>query len=311
MKKQFLLGVLLISMLLSACAPARSVAQELGIQNMDRAGVSEGFAPAPGIAYDEAKAFEESFASPQAVERVVIKNASLEIIVEDPISSVDAISRMADEMGGFVVSSSIFRTRTARGVEVPEGNITVRVPADRLDEAIDRIKGLVGNPGEDVLNENVTGQDVTREYTDLQSRLRNQENAAEALRKILDDARRTEDVLQVYQELNRVTEQIEVLKGQIRYFDESARLSAISVRVQSKEAIAPISVAGWTPVGVARDALQALVDALQFLVNASIWLVVFCLPLGLLILVPGFFIFRGFRRYRARKKAAQASSDAA
>jgi hypothetical protein len=136
------------------------------------------------------------------------------------------------------------------------------------------------------LNENISGQDVTREYTDLKSRLKNQEDAAEALRKIMDEARRTEDVLQVYQELNRVTEQIEVLKGQIRYYDESSRLSAISVRIQSKEAVTPIYGCGLDPTGVARDALQALVDILQVIVDASIWIVIVLPAVGLLILVP-------------------------
>lgn len=306
MKRHVLLAALVILLLLTACqaAPA-AIAPEMGVKDMDRAAVSEEFAPAPAPPYEVA--LHEGQAA-QTSERVVIKNASLEIIVADPISSVDAISRMAEEMGGFVVNSSTFRTRTARGVEVPEGFITVRVPAIRLTEAMDRIKALVADPDEDVLNEHITGQDITLEYTDLQSRLKNQEDAAEALRKILVEARRTEDVLLVHQELNRVTEQIELLKGQIRYFDESVRLSAISVRVQSEEAIAPITVAGWTPGGVARDALQALIDALRILVNASIWLVVFCLPLGVLVLIPGFFIYRGLRSYRKRKQAANKSS---
>jgi hypothetical protein len=135
---------------------------------MDRASASEGYAgPAPP-AFNEFKFIEDyDYEIPAAVERVVIKNASLEIVVQDPISSVDAISRMAEEMGGFVVNSNTYRIRTTRGNEVPEANITVRVPATRLNEAMDRIKALVGDPGQDVINENISGQDVTQEYTDL------------------------------------------------------------------------------------------------------------------------------------------------
>jgi hypothetical protein len=301
MNKRIFLSLIVFALLLSACSPA---APGSATQSMDRASASEGYAAPAAPAYNNSKSVDEyAYEAPAAVERVVIKNASLEIIVQDPVSSVDAISRMAEEMGGFVVSSNTYRTRTTRGNEVPEANITVRVPAARLNEAMDRIKALVGDPGQDVINENISGQDVTQEYTDLKSRLKNQEDAAEALRKIMDEAKKTEDVLRVYQELNRVTEQIEVLKGQIKYYEESSRLSGISVRIQSKEAVTPITVAGWTPIGVARDALQALVDTLQFLADASIWLVVFCLPLGLLALVPLYFIYRGIRGYRARRKA--------
>jgi hypothetical protein len=310
MNKRIFLSVVLFALLLSACSPAASVAQEFDTQSMDRASSVEGYAaPAPGApaSSNSASKGESSYQVPAAVERVVIKNASLEIVVQDPITAVDAITRMAEEMGGFVVNSNTYRIRTQRGNEVPEANITVRVPATRLNEAMERIKALVGDPGEDVINENISGQDVTQEYTDLQSRLKNQEDAAAVLRAIMDEAKRTEDVLQVYQELNRVTEQIEVLKGQIKYYEESSRLSAISVRIQSKDAVAPITVAGWTPVGDARDAFQALVDTLQYLARASTWIVIFCLPLGLLLLVPIHFIYKGFRHYQARRKPVPAA----
>jgi hypothetical protein len=312
MNKRIFLSVVLFALILSACSPASSLSQESTAKGMERASASEGNAapaPAPGApALSNSASMEEyDYQIPAAVERVVIKNASLEIVVQDPITSVDAISRMAEEMGGFVVNSNTYRIRTQRGNEVPEANITVRVPANRLNEAMERIKALVGNPGEDIINENISGQDVTQEYTDLQSRLKNQEDAAAVLRTIMDEAKRTEDVLRVYQELNRVTEQIEVLKGQIKYYEESSRLSAISVRIQSKEAVAPITVAGWTPVGDARNALQALVDALQYLAKASIWIVIFCVPLGLLLLVPLYFIYKGFRRYQARRKPLPAA----
>ena len=56
---------------------------------------------------------------------------------------------------------------------------------------------------------------MTSDYTDLQSRLRNLEDAEEQLRTIMDSAFNTEDVLTVYNRLVEVREQIEVIKGQI------------------------------------------------------------------------------------------------
>jgi hypothetical protein len=295
--KKYILLLFVSTMLLSSCQPAaHSVSDAAAPQSAS----SEGYYAARS--YDEAVS-ESGYTSSAPAERIVIKNARLEIVVEDPVVAVDSISRMSEEMSGFVVESSVYKTYLSRGGQVPEGSITVRVPANRLNEALDRIKALVGDPGKDIINEHVTGQDVTLEYTDLKSRLRNQEDAANALRELLLEARDTEHVLQIFQELNRVTEQIELLKGQISYFDESVRFSAISVRLQSQEAVVPISVAGWNPTGVARNALQTLIDVLQFLVDASIWVVIVCIPIGILFLVPLYFIFRTFRRYRNKRKA--------
>jgi hypothetical protein len=295
--KKYIIMFLVSTLLLSGCQPA---ARSFSDAAVPQSAPSEGYYSARS--YNESTS-ESGYATSASTERVVIKNARLEIVVEDPVFAVDSISHMAEEMGGFVVESSIYKTYLSRGGQVPEGSITVRVPADRLTEAMDQVKALVGDPGKDIITENVTGQDVTLEYTDLKSRLRNQEDAAQALRELLLEARDTEHVLQVFQELNRVTEQIELLKGQIRYYDESVRLSAISVRLQSQEAVVSISVAGWNPTGVARNALQTLIDVLQFLVDASIWVVIVCIPISILFLVPLYFILRTFRRYRSRRKA--------
>lgn len=304
MFKRPFFALLLIALLLAGCAPAFKSAAPAASDVAGGFSAPEAAPQAPREAATD-NSFGQAAGNAVEIERVVIMNASLDIVVADPAEAMQAITAMTEEMGGFVVSSSLFKTRTSQGLEVPQVRMTVRVPAKRRNEALGQIKALVEHPDEDVLNENVTGEDVTREYTDLKSRLRNQEQAAEQLRSILAEARRTEDVLNVYNELSRVTEQIEVLKGQIQYYEESARLSAVSVNIRSQESVAPLSIGGWKPVGTARDALQALIDAFKFLANAAIWVVIFCLPIGLLLGIPAYFIIRGFLRYKARRKASQ------
>ena len=199
-------------------------------------------------------------------------------------------------MTGFVVSSRLYKTYTEDGVEVPAANITVRVPAERLTEALDTIKALVADPATDIIYENVTGDDVTDQYTDLRSRLTNLENTEKQLQEIMDEAKKTEDVLNVYNQLVSIREQIEVTKGQIKYYEESAALSAISVNIQSLECVAPLTIGKWQPVGVARDAIQALVNTLKFLANAAIWIILFFVPVGLVIYFPLRFLWKGLKR---------------
>jgi hypothetical protein len=229
-------------------------------------------------------------------ERIVIKNADLSIVVEDPVASMDTIGQMAEELGGFMVSSNSYKTTTRSGLEVPNASITVRVPAEKLDEALVRIKALVDDPEVDILSENVSGQDVTSEVTDLESRLRNLQAAETQLLEIMDNADTTEDVVNIFRELTSVREEIEVLQGQIKYYRESASLSAISVYLQAKEAVQPITIAGWQPGLEAQKALQALVQGGQALVNILIWLAIFVLPLLAIIALPIFFIVKAVRK---------------
>lgn len=239
------------------------------------------------------------------VERLVIQNADLTIVVDDPASAMDAISALAKELTGFVVTSRSYKTRTSDGIELPQANITIRVPAASLDDALTRIKGLTRNPAEDVRNENRSGEDVTAAYTDLQSRLKNLEETEAQLREIMASATKTEDVMSVFNQLTYIREQIEVLKGQIKYYEESAALSAITVQILAQEAVAPLSIGGWKPVGVARDALQALINALKFLANLLIWVVIFLLPIALLVGLPIYLIVRGVRRRKPTPPVAK------
>jgi len=303
MVKRFLIAAVVLTFLLSGCSAAKQ-ANEAIVSDM---GMMEAPESAPelrglGSSYSqEAGSYSSTLA---LTERIVIRNANLSIVVKDPAVVMEDIISMANDFGGFVVNSSLFQRGTSSGAYVQGANITIRVPAARLDEARDRIKGYVEDPKEDILSDNISGQDVTQEYTDLKSRLRNSEDAAEQLRKIMDTATKPEDVLKVFNELKQVNEQIELLKGQIKYYDEAAAMSAISVDIQAEETVAPLSVAGWSPKGVARDALQALIDIYQLLASAVIWIGITCLPVAIPVGLVVFFIIKGWQRYRRKKKAS-------
>ncbi|MCK4800711.1 MAG: DUF4349 domain-containing protein [Anaerolineales bacterium] len=232
------------------------------------------------------------------ISRMVIKNASLSIVVEEPGATMDAISDLASEMGGFVVSSNLYRIQLDGGLEVPQANITIRVPVEKLDQVLEEIKSGAGQ----ILNENISGQDVTQEYTDLESRLRNLENAEQQLTSIMEEAYKTEDVLSVYNRLVEVQEQIELIKGQMQYYEQSAALSAISVNIQANEAVQPLKIGNWQPVGVAKRAIQALINTLKVFANIFIYLVLLVLPVTLILYFPGRWIWNGLKRLFARRK---------
>jgi hypothetical protein len=239
-----------------------------------------------------------SFASPEDVtERLVIRNANLSIVVTDPSQSVEDISRMAQEMGGFVVSSNVYQTTFDENVVSFRASITIRVPAERLDEALARIKEDVT----EVRNENISGQDVTQEYTDLKSQLRNLEAAEEELLKIMEASTEAEHVLDVFEHLRQVRGEIEVTKGRIQYFEESARMSAISVELIPDIAAQPLQIGRWQPQGTAKAALEALISALQFLAEAVIWGLICVAPIGVILGVPAWFVVRAIIRRRKAK----------
>lgn len=312
MIKRTLIPLLLMAVLLSACAAAKNNAVREAVPGFSSGSGAPEIMPLPAeppAAADQSAVIgKTAFASQtqqDLTNRLVIRNANLSIIVDDPAVTMDVITKMANTMGGFVVTSNLYQTIKTNQLKVPEAQVTVRVPAEQLDVALSQIKAQVKDPINDIVYENVSGQDVTQEYTDLQSRLRSLEATSTQLQAILNTATKVSDVLSVYNELRSVNEQIEVLKGQIQYYEQSARLSAISVTIQAKAGVQPVTIGGWEPKGVVKDALQKLIRAYQWLADTVIWIVIFFLPIAIPIGLLLFFLIRGIRKWNQKRKSTK------
>lgn len=239
-------------------------------------------------------------------ERMVIQNADLAIVVADPKARMQEIADMATSLGGFVVSSNIYTTYYGpNSAEAPEASIVVRIPSDKLDDALEAIK----KDAVDIQYENRSGQDVTNIYVDLQSQLKAKEAAEKKLLEILDQADETEDVLAVYTQLQIIQSEIEVLKGQIKYYDESVALSAVSVRLIAEETVKPVEIGGWKLQGAANDAIQDLINFTQGFTRFLIRFVLYTLPALILIAIPLYAIFLGGRAVYRRFAKSKAKAD--
>jgi hypothetical protein len=225
--------------------------------------------------------------------RMVIRNAEVSLVVTDARAVAEVASRLTESMGGFVTESRQWRENDAI-----RAHLILRVPSARLSE----VMGELRKQAVRVERETVTGQDVTEEYTDLGAQLTNLEATETELRELLSTVRqRTQkaaDILEVHAELTKVRGEIERIRGRMKYLSQLAAFSTINVDLVPDALAAPVVRPGWRPLAVAYDALRSLMDALQFLANTAIWLAIFGLPIGAIV-VGVFLILRAmFRRLR-------------
>lgn len=247
---------------------------------------------APGASSNVGYFQEGEVAQPLPEESLIVYTGNINIVVADTEAAVNDIQALAASLGGRVVSSSLFQS-TGNAFS---GQITIRVPAEQFAQAMTQIEELAV----EVRRSEQGSDDVTEEYVDLRARLQNLEATADRVRAFLDETRNVEEALAVNLELSRLESDIESYKGRIQYLEDQAAFSTITVSLTPDALAQPIEVGGWRLTGTARNAVEALLNALQGLARLLVWLAIFVLPLALLILLPLALIVRTWRRRRSR-----------
>ena len=311
-RRVVLLGVLgLVLLSLGACAavqrtsngtppmPAGTVAPEVAARGMPSRGAAAmpAQAPAPPMGVTDAAndtGAAEKPAAQASDDRRILRNADMAVAVTSVEEAAREAQAVADRLGGYVASANLFRE-----ADRLRGTISLRVPGDRLGEAMSAVEGL-GR----VESRRLSSNDVTEEYTDLNARLRNLEATERELLALLTSIReksgRAEDVLAVHRELSNIRAQIEQLKGRINYLDKSSALATLNVTLLPLPAGKPLVDNGWSPLDTAREASRALVRLLQGVGSAAIWALIVGLPLMLAVAIPLWLVYRGLRRRTAR-----------
>lgn len=250
---------------------------------------------------------DEQISDQVIADRKVIRTGQIEIQVTDTLEIMDEISRLVDRSGGYVSSSEVQPTG---GDGQPLVTLTIRIPAGELDTALSTIRGLA----EDVTYESIQSQDVTEEYVDIESRLRNLTALETELVALLAEVRQQENadpqkLLTVFNEVSNVRGEIEVLEGRRRLLEDQTSLSTINVSISPTPVSQPIVDEGWKPLVTVRNAAGDLVDALQTLGSGAIWFVVFALPVMLIVALPIWVGLRLLKRASRRRAAVETPAE--
>jgi hypothetical protein len=229
-----------------------------------------------------APAASDAAGMPALQDRMIIQHAEISMVVKDTETAATAIRNQAAAGGGYVSSSNLFRDG-----EQLRGTLTVRVPAQALPTFLDQIKSMAVR----VVRDNLSGEDVTQEYTDLGSRQRNLEATETELLALLTEVRQKPnakpgDILEVYDKITQIRGEIEQIKGRMQYLSNLTALATIQIELIPDALSKPVVEEGWQPLVTLREAASRLVKTLQVLVEALIWLVIYVLPVLILIALP-------------------------
>ncbi|HYF64843.1 MAG TPA: DUF4349 domain-containing protein [Herpetosiphonaceae bacterium] len=244
-------------------------------------------------------------------ERLVIKTATVEaqVAYAQLGEASRRVEQLVSRLNGYIVSND---DSTSAEESKAYATIAFRVPAASFDAAL---RGLEGE-GVTILRRDISGQDVTAEYVDNESQIRNLEATAARLRSFLEKAETVTEAIEVNRTLGEYEGQIEILKGRQQYLSDSADMSLITLTLRSKAVTFPAPVfpvefdKRWTPATAAAAAWADLLDlgkdVADLLIALGIWT-----PVWLPLLLLGRYLWRRFARPRLYPAPAAPISSAA
>ena len=291
------LTILIFGMVFIGCRAqaAPNAAEELAVssRDMDMVEEEESFAESEAAGEEEAVAPDKGIGEVSVTgDRKVIKTAYIELEIKagefDEILS--RLTNLAEQNGGFISNS---QSNSDSEGNMTSGNITIRIPSNKYISALEKVKDM-GT----VKSTSGSGQDVTQEYTDLESRLRNYEVQEEVLLDLMTQSKKVTDTLEVQRELSIVQEQIEIIKGRMQYLDDLISFSTIDVYFHEPE---PITATGWGFVESLKNGLRGAVKVLNWLAAAILFTSPLWILAGIILLIV-WRVIKARNRRRARKE---------
>lgn len=230
--------------------------------------------------------------------RKLIRRLDFHLVVRDTEGAAQQLQRLAVSLGGFVSDLN-----ASRSGGVLHYQMTLRVPAERLDRAREEIRRLAVR----VEKERMSTEDVTDQFVDLEARMRSLQLTESELRELLAESRersrKAGEVMEIYRELTGIRTQIEQIQGQLNALQNLVGLSTIQLSLEPDAAATPLVAEGWRPGETVRDAFGSLLGFLRWAADLAIVLIIVVLPAAILLLVPLVLLRKAWKRWGPAGKA--------
>ncbi|MBP5554485.1 MAG: DUF4349 domain-containing protein [Lachnospiraceae bacterium] len=322
MKKMNLFGKLAIAGLLS-------VSMLAGCGSADSA--AGNYAAAPQAAYDAeytvAETAEEydygfdnydmkvddsagtSASSPAAVDtsRKLVTTSYLDVETKEFDQLYADVENFVNGAGGYLESINTYNGSRYHGEVVERhADLTVRIPAQKLDEFIKQI----GNAG-NITNRSQSVEDITLTYVDLEAHKKTLRDEEARLEEFLRDAESIEDMIYIEDRLANVRYQIESMESQLRTFDNKVNYATIYLNISEVVEYTPVVYEEPSTWQKMKDGFsEQLEDIADFFKNFAIWFVshfIYLIFWGLVI----FGIVKWILYLNSEKRAAKIAAKAA
>lgn len=238
--------------------------------------------------------------------RKLIRTVSLSVETENYDALLDDVSARIAACGGYLESMN---ADTRYSSDSRYAYMTVRVPAERLDEFVTAVSGI-----SNVVQRSENTEDVTLTYVDLESHTNALRTEQERLITLLEQAENLSEILEIEDRLTDVRYQLEYMESQIRTYDNLVEYATVTLSISEVKKLTPTVVEEkgfWEKIGDGfmnslRSVWEGLKTFFSGLIIALPYLLAFAVFVGIIVVIAVLCVKKS-RKKAAKRQPAQMS----
>jgi hypothetical protein len=197
-----------------------------GSGSADRSEPYSGKATAPSMEESMQESGGTGAGDADLIGQKIIRNGSMTISVADAFETRTLLNGILSKYKAYISNEFLDNNDYATNY-----TIQIRVPAEQLDPLVTDIESLKGT----VTHKSIQARDVTEEYIDLETRLKNKQAYLEQYRSLLKNAKTMEDILKVQEQIRALEEEIESFTGRLKYLGNQVSLSTLDLTINQQK----------------------------------------------------------------------------
>ncbi|MFB1050321.1 DUF4349 domain-containing protein [Paraliobacillus sp. JSM ZJ581] len=226
-------------------------------------------------------------------DRKIIYHANVSLEVKDFQGTVERLEKEINGAGGYIVSSDSYQIEK----NIHEGTITARIPQEQFEDFIN----MVEKSDMKVTQKNISGEDVTEQYVDLESRLKSKQVVEKRLLAFIEQAEKTEDLLKISNDLANVQEEIEQITGKMNYLNNKSDFATVSLHIQESR----VDIVQDGDLNTGEKVKEQMKRSVNFLLSVGSGMIVFLvgnLPILIIIAIAGGIGYFVWKRQKKQQK---------
>jgi Domain of unknown function (DUF4349) len=168
----------------------------------------------------DVSATEQPAPSTEIIERKLIRNGTLEFQTEEVKKTRSEIEKICKELNAYISSES----ENNYGERL-QYNQLIRVPANQFDALVARLEPLA----QKIENKNISTEDVTEQFIDVEARLKTKKELEARYREILKQAKTVDEIVSIENQISNVRSEIESMEGRLNFLKNQVAFSTLNV----------------------------------------------------------------------------------